>query len=118
LQGIIADAREYCMRMKPTVLPAYLRLVLISGLAASTDAYAFTLAGIAGIAPFQDSPDYAIIGHSAADTLDKVNPKILTQDSATLAVLALWVADHPQRLGSAWPPEQTAKKLSENRLTK
>ena len=100
------------------LVPELTTIKIGSGFLMSTDAYAFTLAGIAGIAPFQDSPDYAMIGHSAADTLDKVNPKILTQDSPTLALLALWVADHPQRLGSAWSAEETAKKLSENGLTK
>jgi len=89
-----------------------------SGFLMSTDAYAFTLAGIPGIAPFQDSPSYTMIGHSAADTLDKVNPQVLAQDSAILAVLALWLADHPQRLGAVWSREETAQKLSENGLTK
>jgi carboxypeptidase Q len=36
-----------------------------------TDAYAFAFAGVPGIAAFQDSPNYAEVGHSAADTLDR-----------------------------------------------
>jgi carboxypeptidase Q len=91
---------------------------VVSGFLMSTDAYAFTLAGIPGIAPFQDSPNYSMIGHSAADTLDKVNPQVLTRDSATLALLALWLADHPHRLGSIWPAEEIDRKLSENGLTR
>lgn len=70
-----------------------------SGFLMSTDAYAFTLAGIPGIAPFQDSPQYAMIAHSAADTLDKVEIRILRYDSAVLVALALGAADCPARLG-------------------
>jgi Zn-dependent M28 family amino/carboxypeptidase len=89
-----------------------------SGFLMSTDAYAFTLAGLPGIAPLQDSPTYIMVGHSAADTLDKVNPEVLTQDSAVLAVLAFWFADHRQRLGSLWPGPEIARKLSQFGVTK
>jgi carboxypeptidase Q len=88
---------------------------VVSGFLMSTDAYAFTLAGVPGIAPFQDSPRYAMIAHSAADTLE---PRLLKQDSAILAMLALSFADYPQRLGSVWSPEEAARKLFENGLTK
>jgi len=85
-----------------------------SGFLMSTGAYAFTLVGIPGIAPFQDSPNYSMIAHSAADTLDKVNAEVLTRNSTILALMALWFADHPQRLGSTWSPEETFSKLSPN----
>lgn len=84
----------------------------------STDAYAFTLVGIPGIAPFQDSPNYSMIAHSAADTLDKVNAEVLTRNSTILALMALWFADHPQRLGSMWSAEETPNKSAQNGLAK
>ena len=80
-----------------------------------TDAYSFTLAGIPGIAPLQDSPNYTMVGHSGADTLDKVNESTLNQDTAMLASVAIWVADYPIRIGSVWSPEQTSQMLQEQR---
>jgi carboxypeptidase Q len=80
-----------------------------------TDAYSFTLAGIPGIAPLQDSPNYTMVGHSGADTLDKVNEPTLNQDTAMLASVAIWVADYPIRIGSVWSPEQTSQMLQQQR---
>jgi carboxypeptidase Q len=78
-----------------------------------TDAYSFTLACIPGIAPLQDSSDYTTVGHSGADTLDKVNESTLNQDTAMLASIAIWVADYPVRIGSVWSLEQTSQMLQE-----
>ena len=80
-----------------------------------TDAYSFTLAGIPGIAPRQDSPTYTMVGHSGADTLDKVNESALNQDTAMMASIAIWIADYPVRIGSVWSSEQTAQLLQEQR---
>jgi carboxypeptidase Q len=80
-----------------------------------TDAYSFTLAGIPGIAPLQDSPNYTMVGHSAADTLDKVSESTLNQDTAMMASMAIWIADYPIRIGSVWSPEQTSQSLQEQR---
>ena len=80
-----------------------------------TDAYSFTLAGIPGIAPLQDSPNYTTVGHSAADTLDKVNESTLNQDTAMMASMAIWIADYPVRIGSVWSAEQTKQSLQEQR---
>ena len=76
-----------------------------------TDGYAFTLAGIPGIAPLQDSPNYVQIGHSAADTLDKVDRKNLLLDTAFLASAGFWVANYPTRLGAPWTQKQTENAL-------
>lgn len=86
-----------------------------SGYLTFTDAYSFTLAGIPGIAPLQDSPNYTMVGHSGADTLDKVNESTLNQDTAMMASMAIWIADYPVRIGSAWSPEQTSQSLEEQR---
>jgi hypothetical protein len=80
-----------------------------------TDAFAFTLAGVAGIAPLQDSSDYTLIGHSAADTLDKVNPEVLTRDAAVLAMAGIWFANSAVRAGSVFTPEKTAESLAAQR---
>ncbi len=80
-----------------------------------TDAYAFTLAGVPAIAPLQDSRDYNLFGHSAADTLDKVSPDVLNRDSVLLALAGMWIANYPTRIGLSWSPEMTAKMLVEQR---
>ena len=79
-----------------------------------TDGFAFTLAGVPGIAPLQNSPTYAMIGHSAADTLDKVDRKYLLQNTAIFAALGFWVANYPSRLGIQWTSDQTAKNLTKD----
>jgi len=76
-----------------------------------TDGYAFTLAGVPGIAPLQNSPNYALVGHSAADTLDKVDKKNLTDNTALLAAMSFWVANYPTRLGMPWTSQTTGKAL-------
>jgi len=76
-----------------------------------TDAYSFTLAGIPGVALLQNSPDYSTIGHSAADTLDKVDKKNLIQNTAFLACISFWSANYPNRLSKPWTPAATEAAL-------
>ena len=86
---------------------------VVPGFLNSTDAYAFSLVGIPGIAPYQDSPNYSMIAHSAADTLDKVDAGVLARNSAILALSAVWFADYPSRLGRRWPADETAHRLQQ-----
>lgn len=58
-----------------------------------TDAYAFTLAGLPGIAALQKSPAYSEQGHSAEDTLDKVSSTDLAQAVKVLSMVGFFVAD-------------------------
>lgn len=76
-----------------------------------TDAGPFILAGLPGINMGQDSPEYRYTHHSAVDTLDKVDPDILTRDATMMALTSFWIADRPERLASPWPPEKTARTL-------
>jgi carboxypeptidase Q len=80
-----------------------------------TDAGPFILAGLPGINMGQDSPDYKYTHHSAVDTLDKVQPDILTRDATMMALTSFWIADRPERLASPWPPEKTARMLKEQK---
>ncbi len=56
-------------------------------------------AGVPTFAPIQDSRTYFNYHHTAADTLDKVNPKELQENCAVVAALAYTLASMPQ----AWP---------------
>ncbi|HSN19183.1 MAG TPA: hypothetical protein VLS49_00810, partial [Usitatibacter sp.] len=58
------------------------------------------------------SPDYGAIGHSAADTLDKADSRVLDRNVAALASLAFEIADDPQRTGNTWSAARTARVLS------
>lgn len=86
-------------------------LSVADGYLFATDAYSFTLAGLPGIAPLQDSPDYSARGHSAADTLDAVDARVLARNSALLAGLALWLADGEAGPQGRLAPAETARRL-------
>ena len=55
-------------------------------------------AGVPTFAPIQDSRTYFNYHHTAADTLDKVNPKELQENCAVVAALAYTLATMPQSL--------------------
>jgi PII-like signaling protein len=80
-----------------------------------TDAGPFILAGLPGINMGQDSPEYKYTHHSAVDTFDKVKPDLLTRDATLMGLTAFWIADRPERLASPWPPEKTAKMLTDKK---
>ena len=66
------------------VLNGIQKFRLAAGFLTFTDAYAFTLAGVPGLAFYQESPEYSLIGHSAADTYDKVDPGTLARNAPPL----------------------------------
>ena len=55
-------------------------------------------AGVPTFAPIQDARTYFNYHHTAADTLDKVNPKELQENCAVVAALAYTLANMPQSL--------------------
>jgi len=83
------------------------------GVSFGTDSGPFVLAGVPGITMGQDSPEYRYTHHSAVDTFDKVKPDIMARDSTIMALTSFWIASRPDRLGSPWPPEKTARMLVE-----
>ncbi len=58
-----------------------------------TDAYAFTLVGLPGIAALQNSPAYFEQAHSAQDALDKVSSADLSQAMKVLSTASFFLAD-------------------------
>jgi hypothetical protein len=63
------------------------------------------LAGVPGFAPLLDTRHYFDYHHTAADTLDKVDPQNLRTQVATLAVLAYYLAELPEPLPRFKIPE-------------
>ena len=53
-------------------------------------------AGVPGFAPWVDTRHYFDYHHTAADTLDKVDPQNFRTQVATMAVLAYFLADLPR----------------------
>ena len=78
-----------------------------------TDTLPFSIAGLPGINLDQDSPDYKYTHHSAADSLEAVQPDVLAQNATLMALTAYWIADRPERFASPWPAARTAKMLVE-----
>jgi len=76
-----------------------------------TDAYAFTLAGLPGIAPLVRAPSYFEHAHSAEDTLDKVSPADLRQAMTVLAMASFFLADAYDIPQGHFTPAQTAATL-------
>ena len=76
-----------------------------------TDAYAFTLAGLPGIAPLVRAPGYLEQAHSAEDTLDKVSPADLRQAMTVLAMAGFFLADAHDIPQGYFTPAQTAASL-------
>ena len=76
-----------------------------------TDAYAFTLAGLPGIAPLVRAPGYFEQAHSAEDTLDKVSSADLRQAMTVLAMASFFLADAHDIPEGHFTPAQTAAAL-------
>jgi carboxypeptidase Q len=71
-----------------------------------TDIGPLQTAGVPGLAPLVDTRHYFDYHHTAADTLDKVDPGNLRDQVATLAVLAYYLADTPACLPRVPKPDR------------
>jgi carboxypeptidase Q len=78
-----------------------------------TDTGSFIIAGIPGIDMDQNSPEYRYTHHSGVDTFDKVSQQPLAGNATLMAMTAFWIASRPERLATQWPPEKTAKMLTD-----
>jgi len=54
--------------------------------------------GVPMFGPIQDARFYFNYHHTAADTLDKIHPRELSENAAAMAVLGYALADMPQPL--------------------
>jgi carboxypeptidase Q len=70
----------------------------VTQLVAETGADISQLAGVPTFAPTQDTRTYFNYHHTAADTLDKVDPKDLQENCAVVAALTYTLASMPQTL--------------------
>lgn len=81
-----------------------------SGLVHNTDHFAFTLAGIASLwAVTSPAPSGQGWVHTAADTLDKVDVRLLREATATIARVLLRMALEPEKLPQGRKPPETVR---------
>jgi hypothetical protein len=78
-----------------------------------TDTLTFTIAGLPGINMLQETKEYALTHHSAADALEAQKPDVLAKNATLMALAAFWIADRPERFAAPWPAARTAKMLRE-----
>ena len=83
-----------------------------------TDAYAFTLAGLPGIAPPVRASGYSEQAHSAKDTFDKVSSADLRQAMTVLAMASFFLADATDIPQGHFTPAQTASALTQGKQKK
>jgi Iap family predicted aminopeptidase len=105
------DDLSSAMESFATELLAFGRLRVDSWPAFGSDTAPFTLAGLPAIMLEQDTKEYVVIHHSAADTLDKVDASILARNAGIEAILAFWIADRPERCAGPLAAEQTRQML-------
>jgi carboxypeptidase Q len=77
--------------------------VLTPGTDTGEDVESVVSRGVPGFTPTQDSRFYFNYHHTAADTLDKVNPRYLNENAAVMAVLAYALADSAEPAPRAAP---------------
>jgi carboxypeptidase Q len=84
--------------LRDVLLPIGAGIVRRSDHPVGSDIDAWQAAGVPGFQAMLDGRHYFDYHHTAADTLDKVDPKNLQRMIATLGVLALYLTDTPAML--------------------
>jgi carboxypeptidase Q len=82
--------------LQEVLLPLGASVVRRSERPITSDAGAWQAGGVPGFEPLLDTRRYFDYHHTAADTLDKVDPKNLQRMVATLGVLSFYLADAPE----------------------
>jgi len=97
--GIIAAADKDALSFLDPVVKALAPLGATSlqrGEHVGSDIEELQGAGVPGFSPLLDTRHYFDYHHTAADTLDKVDPENFRTQIATMAVLAFYLAERPQ----------------------
>ena len=94
LQAAVAPSAVPQLRaVTRALLPIGASVLQVRDHAPGADISALQAAGVAAFAPLVDTRHYFDIHHTAADTLDKVDPLNLRSQAATMAVLAYFLAE-------------------------
>ena len=99
----VAEARELVTLLAP------LGATLIDTGFSGADINALRPAGVPLLGLFSDPTHYFDVHHSAADTLEKIDPAALGRNVAAMATMAYVVADRPTRWPVSPPPQPEHK---------
>ncbi|MFZ0737588.1 MAG: M20/M25/M40 family metallo-hydrolase [Candidatus Acidiferrales bacterium] len=97
-QGTLSPATIAALQPVTRVLAAIGADILQDGGEAGSDIDPMKSAGVLVFGPIQDLRTYFNYHHTAADTLDKIDPAELAENSAVMTVLAYALADMPEPL--------------------
>ena len=97
---------EEFLRPVAQILDAFGAGSLLASREVGTDVDPLNRKGIPGFSPIQDSRFYFNYHHTAADTLDKVDPRQLQENAAAMAMLAYTIANLPEPLPRKEPQPQ------------
>ncbi len=96
--GTLSPATIAALQPVTRVLAAIGADILQDGGEAGSDIDPMKSAGVLVFGPIQDLRTYFNYHHTAADTLDKIDPAELAENSAVMTVLAYALADMPEPL--------------------
>ncbi|ABF40364.1 peptidase M28 [Candidatus Koribacter versatilis Ellin345] len=94
--GYITDSSDEAFKVLAPIAPLLEEMGVVvnrTGEEAGADISPLSWAGVPGFAPLMDSRKYFDYHHTAADTLDKVDPKELRENGALVGVLAYGLAN-------------------------
>jgi Zn-dependent M28 family amino/carboxypeptidase len=94
--GYLTDSTQETLQALQPIAPVLQNMGVIVARTteeAGADISPLSLAGVPGFAPLMDSRKYFDYHHTAADTLDKVDPKELRENGAVVGVLAYALAN-------------------------
>jgi carboxypeptidase Q len=99
--GFLTDASQEALDLFQPIAPVLQRLGVVAtrvAAEAGADTSPLSFSGVPGFGPLMDSRSYFDYHHTAADTLDKVDPKALRENGALMSVLAYALATMSQPL--------------------
>lgn len=103
--GVFNPSVEAALRPVTRVLAPIGATLMESTAEAAADVDPMAGAGVPVFGVMQDERTYFNYHHTAADTLDKIDPRELAENAAAMAVLAYAIADMPQPLPRSVVPK-------------
>ncbi len=95
---ISADAAAWLAPVQQVLKPVGANLIRLTTYSPGSDIAPLVQAGVPGLGIIQDGRTYFNYHHTAADTLDKVNPQMLRENAAAMAVMGYALAEMEERL--------------------
>jgi hypothetical protein len=96
--AVTQDSQALLQPVLDALRPIGATVLMRTGEEVGADITPLQRAGVPGFAPLVDSRHYFDYHHTAADTLDKVDPENFRSQVATMAVLAYYLAELPEPL--------------------